>query len=124
MAPPRSRAASTILAAVIAHAACQRPADEGTTTATSSSTSSPTLPEPPKFDRVVAPTMPAFGAQPGWIEGGVAFAAIRAQPSIAFLRSLPLPADVARDVAEAGVELGVDLRAEDLERRFALAPDA
>ncbi len=123
MAPRRTSTISTILAIVLASAGCQRAKDDESTTTSSSSTSSPTK-TPPAFDRVVVPEMTAFGAQSGWIEGGVAYAAVRASDAILWLRSIPLPGEVAREVAEAGDELGVDLRAEDLERRFALAPGA
>jgi hypothetical protein len=68
--------------------------------------------------------MPSFPAQPGWVAGGVGYGAVRAKDAITALRSVPLPGEVARELAKAGDELGVDLRAEDLERRFALTPGA
>jgi hypothetical protein len=129
LAPQTTRSIRAILAnwfAVwFAVSACQRTPDETTGTATSSSsTSLPTTPEPAKFDRIAIPEMATFGPQSGWIEGGVVYAAVRPTDAIAALRAIPLPAEVAREVAEAGDELGVDLRAEDLARRFALTDGA
>jgi hypothetical protein len=76
------------------------------------------------FDRVVREELTAIGRQPGFIADGLVYAAIRPIASVAWLRKIPLPADASRDLAELSRETGVDWRAEDLQRRFALAPDA
>ena len=91
----RTRSLCTILAIVVA-AGCQRTPDEASTTgATAGTPTTTTATEEPKFDRVALPDMPVLGAQTGWIEGGVVYAAVRAGDAIKALRSLPLPAEVA-----------------------------
>jgi hypothetical protein len=82
------------------------------------------VPSAPRFDRIVRAELPAFGRQPGFVVDGVLHVALRPRAVLGWLRTIPLPEDAARDLAELAGETGVDWRAEDLQRRFALAPDA
>ncbi|MBC8068258.1 MAG: hypothetical protein IAG13_07990, partial [Deltaproteobacteria bacterium] len=78
----------------------------------------------PSFDRIVRAELPAFGRQPGYVADGLLYVALRPRTAVAWLRTLPMPEDAARDLAVLVGASGVDWRAEDLQRRFALAPDA
>lgn len=84
-------------------------------------------------ERAQAPTIPAriapfsgdlLGGQRGYIEGGMLYGAARVDEVQTFAQSLPLPPRVARDIAEVGSLLGLDLRVDDLRKRFGLADDA
>lgn len=116
------------LAAVLAASACTKePAtDTGATAGGGNTTASGgggAEPQPPGFDRVVREELAPIGRQPGYIADGLMYAAIRPQRAVAWLRKIPLPAEAGRELAELARESGVDWRAEDLERRFALAKD-
>ena len=96
----------------------------GNTSASASGGEGGTTPTEPSFDRIVREDLAPLGRQPGFIADGLVYAAIRPVDSLAWLRKIPLPGEAAEEVAELGRETGVDWRAEDLQRRFALAPDA
>lgn len=65
---------------------------------------------------------PEVGAGPGFVEGGFVYAALRPAELQKFLQAIPLEPDVARDVARAGVDLGFDLRVDDVTARLGLDP--
>lgn len=75
------------------------------------------------FERMPARKLEAFGARPGFIADGTVYAAVRLGTALAWLRTLPLPGEVSRELAEFSIETGVDWRSEDVVQRFALAPD-
>jgi hypothetical protein len=77
-----------------------------------------------EVSRVAPVTGDALGMQPGYLEGGAIHASFRFGRVQSFLQSLPMPAEVVRDIARAGEELGVDLRVDDIAGRFGIAKDA
>jgi hypothetical protein len=85
--------------------------------------STPT-PKPAAFDRLTPHTMAAIGPQPGLVAGGMIHGAFQFHRVLAWLRSVPLPGEVGRELAEMSQETGIDVRAEDFERRFAIPADA
>jgi hypothetical protein len=66
----------------------------------------------------------ALGEQPGLLTDGAVFAAVRAGAAQDFLRQLPLPGDITRELAEARRDLGFDPLTDDVLARFGVAPDA
>lgn len=86
------------------------------------------VPEPvdvaPRFDRIVPRAMPALGVRDGLVDGAMIHAGVRLSAAVPWLRSIPLPADVARELAQFSEASGIDWRAEDLARRFALTDGA
>ncbi|MCA9707392.1 MAG: hypothetical protein KDK70_16190 [Myxococcales bacterium] len=66
----------------------------------------------------------SFDAQPGFLASGAIYAAVRAGVAQDFLRQLPLPSDVTRELAEARRELGFDPLTDDVLERFAIPDDA
>lgn len=70
----------------------------------------------PPFER------PEVGAAPGFLEGGLVYAAMRPAEVQRFFQALPLDPDAARDVARAGMELGFDPRVDDVTARLGLDP--
>lgn len=82
-----------------------------------------TPPPKPAFDRIVAQPLADFGTRPGFIQGGMVYAAMRVPTALTFLRGLPWPTDFVRDLGEFASETGIDLRSDDLSTRFALAAD-
>jgi hypothetical protein len=83
-----------------------------------------TTPPASQFDRITRAELAPFGRQPGFVADGLAYAAIRPDTAVTWLRKIPMPPDAARELADLARETGVDWRAEDLQRRFALAPGA
>ena len=77
-----------------------------------------------EVSRVAPVTGDALGMQPGYLDGGGIHAAFRVGQVQSFLQSLPMPAEVVRDIARAGEELGVDLRVDDIAGRFGVGKDA
>lgn len=65
-----------------------------------------------------------LGVQPGYIEGGLAYAAVRADRLQAIAQSLPLPPRLATELAELGAGFGLDMRVDDVRSRFGIAPNA
>lgn len=78
----------------------------------------------PRFDRIVPRYMPALGARDGLVDGAMIHAGVRLSAAVPWLRSIPLPADVARELAQFSEASGIDWRAEDLSRRFSLTDGA
>lgn len=76
------------------------------------------------FDRITPRAMTAIGVQPGFVAGGLIHSAVRFHPVLAWLRSVPMPGELGRELAELSQETGIDWRAEDFERRFAIPKDA
>jgi len=76
------------------------------------------------FDRITPHAMPAIGPQPGFVAGGMIHSAVRFHAVLAWLRSVPMPGEVGRMLAEFSQATGIDWRAEDFERRFAIPKDA
>ncbi|MEX1363847.1 MAG: hypothetical protein AB1Z98_12015 [Nannocystaceae bacterium] len=76
---------------------------------------------PPRLEPVKLDTL---GDQPGFLEGGMVFAAVRAGAAQQFLRQIPLPGEVTRDLARARREIGFDPLNDDVLARFAIPPDA
>lgn len=126
----RRNTLSWTVAALLACSGCKK--DDASTTSTGGGNTSAgasggeggATPIVPSFDRVVREELAPIGRQPGFIADGLMYAAIRPVESAAWLRKIPLPGEAAEEMAELGRETGVDWRAEDLQRRFALAPDA
>lgn len=100
------------------------PSTTGGDAGTAKTPDTPPVPAAPKFDRLVPREMPAQGAREGLVDGAMIHAGVRLSAAVPWLRSLPLPGDVARELAEFSEASGVDWRAENLERRFALADGA
>ncbi len=98
----------------------KKPAADGGASGGGSSVTPPTK---PAFDRIVAQPLSDFGARPGFIQGGMVYAAMRVPTALTFLRGLPWPSDFVRDLDEFASETGIDLRSDDLATRFALASD-
>jgi hypothetical protein len=74
--------------------------------------------------RVEAIALEELGEQPGLLADGVVFAAVRAGTAQDFLRQIPLPSDITRELADARRELGFDPLTDDVLARFAVPPDA
>lgn len=72
----------------------------------------------PPIDRV------ELGAAPGFLEGGLVYAALRPGAVQKWLQSIPVDPDTAADLARAGADLGFDLRVDDVAARLGLDPDA
>lgn len=72
--------------------------------------------EPLKLDEL--------GARPGLLADGAIFVAVRAGTAQDFLRHIPLPGEVTRELAEARRDLGFDVLTDDVLARFAIPPDA
>lgn len=65
-----------------------------------------------------------IGDRPGYLADGMIFAAVEAGVAQDFLRQMPLPGYMTRDLAEARRELGFDLLSDDVLERFAIPKDA
>lgn len=74
--------------------------------------------------RAEAVALDELGVHPGMIADGAIYVALRADAAQSFLRQIPLPGDVTRELAEARRELGFDPLTDDLLARFAIPPDA
>lgn len=74
--------------------------------------------------RLEALTLDELGVQPGMLADGAVFVAVRAGTAQDFLRQIPLPGEVTRELAEARRELGFDPLTDDVLARFAIPPDA
>lgn len=74
--------------------------------------------------RVEALELDELGVQPGMLADGAIFVAVRAGTAQDFLRQIPLPGEVTRELAEARRELGFDPLTDDVLARFAIPPDA
>lgn len=131
---PTTRAPSVrVVACILAMAsvsACRK--DDPTPSSTAADPGDPkapdAVPDPvvvaPRFDRIVPRDMPALAVRDGLVEGAMIHAGVRLSAAVPWLRSIPLPSDVARDLAQFSEASGIDWRAEDLERRFALTDGA
>lgn len=78
--------------------------------------------EPPARAEAIA--LDELGVQPGMLADGAIFVAVRAGTAQDFLRQIPLPGEVTRELAEARRELGFDPLTDDVLARFAIPPDA
>jgi hypothetical protein len=123
----------TVRACVLALAcapACRKDEPPPSSTATDPSDAKPprVVADPvvvvPRFDRIVPRDMPALGVRDGLVDGAMIHAGVRLSAAVPWLRRIPLPSDVARDLAQFSEASGIDWRAEDLERRFALTDGA
>lgn len=74
--------------------------------------------------RIEALALDELGPQPGMLADGAIFVAVRAGTAQDFLRQIPLPGEVTRELAEARRELGFDPLTDDVLARFAIPPDA
>jgi hypothetical protein len=74
--------------------------------------------------RVEAVELDELGVQPGMLADGAIFVAVRAGSAQDFLRQIPLPGEVTRELAEARREVGFDPLTDDVLTRFAIPPDA
>lgn len=74
--------------------------------------------------RVEALALDELGVQPGMLADGAVFVAMRAGTAQDFLRQIPLPGEVTRELAEARRELGFDPLTDDVLARFAIPSDA
>jgi len=74
--------------------------------------------------RVEAVELDELGVQPGMLADGAIFVAVRAGSAQDFLRQIPLPGEVTRELAEARREIGFDPLTDDVLARFAIPPDA
>ena len=90
-------------------------------------------PPPPNDPKVEVPSTPPrvapfsaekLGAQKGYLAGGLVYAAVRVDRVQAFLQTLPVPPEVARDLAEAGAAFGLDFRVDDIRARFGIDKNA
>ncbi|HGG58106.1 MAG TPA: hypothetical protein ENK31_09955, partial [Nannocystis exedens] len=73
--------------------------------------------------RMPGPEFKEFSSPAGFIDGGTGYVAFRPNVLQRWLQSVPLPADAADDLAEAGRELGIDLRTGDVVSHFGLDPE-
>lgn len=74
--------------------------------------------------RIESLKLDELGAQPGFLDQGPIYAAVRAGRAQAFLREIPLPGDVIREFARARQEIGFDPLTDDMLARFAIPEDA
>ncbi|MEZ4452236.1 MAG: hypothetical protein R3B09_22410, partial [Nannocystaceae bacterium] len=74
--------------------------------------------------RMPGPPMAAFDRPAGFVEGGLVYIAVRPGKIQSWLQKLPVPPELARDVSEAGREIGVDLRSDDVLSHVGIDPDA
>lgn len=74
--------------------------------------------------RLEAIELDELGDQPGLLADGAIFVAVRAGTAQDFLRQIPLPAEIARELAEARRDLGFDVLTDDVLARFSIPPDA
>lgn len=74
--------------------------------------------------RLAPEDLDEIGEQPGFLADGMMFAAVRAGAAQAFLRQLPLPSELTRELARARAEIGFDLLSDDVLERFAIPEDA
>jgi len=69
----------------------------------------------PQFNEIAAPA--------GFIDGGIGYVAFKPGVAQKWVQDLPVPSWAARDLAEAGNELGVDLRTGDIVSHFGVDPE-
>ena len=109
------------LAVAVALLSCKRAKDPN---------EDPPLPDDPKVEAPRTPPRVApfaadeLGAQKGYLAGGLVYAAVRVDRAQAFLQTLPVPPEVARDLAEAGAAFGLDFRVDDIRARFGIDKNA
>ncbi|MCB9566575.1 MAG: hypothetical protein H6710_05075 [Myxococcales bacterium] len=72
--------------------------------------------------RMPGPVFRPVDRPPGFIEGGLAYVAVRPAMFQKWFQELPLPPDAASELAEASRELGVDLRTGDVLGHFWIDP--
>ena len=108
-------------------AACKETGESATGEAAEAGTPPPpteTPPTPSSPPRIDIKPGRSLDLQPGYLQGGMFYAALRVAEVQSFLQKLPLPPDAVRDLAEVGSELGMDLRVEDVRKRFSIPDDA
>lgn len=116
----RPRSIAGALAIFAALASCKKSQDQDSD---SGATPPPeVVPDVPP--RVPAMKAPELGAQAGYLDGGLVYASMRIDRVQAFAQKLPLPPDVAGELAEAGAFFGLDFRVDDVRARFGIARDA
>jgi hypothetical protein len=120
MAPRWRRVLPWVIASAIACVGCNKK-DEPTTDGGAIGTEglrkrAPARLEPLELDEL--------GAQPGLLADGAIFVAVRAGTAQDFLRHIPLPAEITRELAEARRDLGFDMLTDDVLARFSIPPDA
>src|SRR5215207_37042 len=96
MAPRRRRILPWLVASTIACVGCKKDpsaADDGSVGADGSRKRAPA--------RVEAIELDELGAQPGLLADGAIYVAVRAGTAQDFLRQIPLPTDITRELAEA-----------------------
>lgn len=77
---------------------------------------------PPK--RLQTETLERIGDAPGLLADGAAYASVRADSAQEFLRHIPLPPEILRDLARARREIGFDPLLDDVLERFAIPKEA
>lgn len=117
---PRTTSTARALVIVAALASCKDKQDDtsDTTPTTTAELVPATPPRVPPFEA------PKLGAQRGYLDRGLLYAAVRIDRVQAFAQRLPLPPEAAGKLAELGAEFGIDFRVDDVRARFGLASDA
>ncbi len=70
--------------------------------------------------RMQTPPRTPVGAQPGYLEGGVFYAAVRPHQVQTWLQHIPIEPRAARDLAEAGQVIGMDLRSDNVAQQWGI----
>ncbi len=77
----------------------------------------------PIDSRMPGPVFEELSSPAGFIDGGLGYIAFKPGVAQKWLQGVPMPSDLARDVARAGDELGVDLRSGDVLTHFGVDPE-
>ncbi len=80
--------------------------------------------DPTTPQRLETVKLERLGDAPGLLADGAAYAMVRAGTAQEFLRHIPLPGEVTRDLARARREIGFDPLVDDVLERFAIPKDA
>jgi len=77
----------------------------------------------PIDSRMPGPVFKELPSPAGFIDGGLGYVAFRSGVAQKWLQGVPMPSELAREVARAGDELGVDLRSGDVLTHFGVDPE-
>ncbi len=77
----------------------------------------------PIDERMPGPVFTELASPAGFIEGGLGYVAFKPGVAQRWIQDLPMPSDLARDVARASEDIGVDLRTGDVLTHFGVDPE-